>query len=110
MAISYDSLYFRCRILHKCSCFIEFIKHVWGKIKWEACRAFYHFFSMSLINSLNTGAQMLDSIYQIIQILLHIKDVDMGLITLCYKIFKPLYQWFLDFNTWYFITPMRNFI
>ena len=31
-------------------------------IKCEACRAFYHFFETSLINS-NTGARMIDSNY-----------------------------------------------
>ena len=41
------------RILHECSCFIEFIKRVGGKeIKCEACRAFYLFFATSLINSI----------------------------------------------------------
>ena len=42
------------RILHGCSCIIEFIKLVGGKkIKREACN--------------NTGAQMLDSIYHMTQ-------------------------------------------
>ena len=40
------------RFLHKCSCFIEFIKRVWGEIKCEACRVFYLFFATSLINSM----------------------------------------------------------
>ena len=36
------------RILHECSCFIEFIKRVGGKeIKCKACRAFYRFFASS---------------------------------------------------------------
>ena len=36
------------RILHECSCFIEFIKQV----EDEACQAFYHIFATSLINSI----------------------------------------------------------
>ena len=32
-------------------------------IKCETCRAFYYFFATSLINSQNTGARMLNSIY-----------------------------------------------
>ena len=42
------------RILHECSCFIEFITS-WGKeIKCKACRAFYLFFATSLINSIKS--------------------------------------------------------
>ena len=40
------------RILHECSCSIEFIKQVKEEIKYKACRAFYLFFSTSLINSI----------------------------------------------------------
>ena len=40
------------RILHECSCFIDFIKRVGKEIKCEACRAFYLFFATSLINSI----------------------------------------------------------
>ena len=46
------------RIFHECSCFIEFIKRVLGKvIKCEACHAFYHFLTTSL---------MLDFIYHMV--------------------------------------------
>ena len=52
------------RILHECSCFIEFIKGVEEKIKCEACRSFYLFFATSLIvNKFNIrGAGMFDYI------------------------------------------------
>ena len=44
-------LFYLKRILHECSCFIEFILTNWGKeIKYKACRAFYLFLTTCLIN------------------------------------------------------------
>ena len=48
-----NDVHYKWRILHECSCFIEFIKQVEEKkIKCKACRAFYLFFATSLINSI----------------------------------------------------------
>ena len=50
--INETALCVKLRILHECSCFIEFIKQVEEKVKCKACRAFDLFFATSLINSL----------------------------------------------------------
>ena len=49
------------RILHECSCFIEWIKWVGEEIKCEACRAFYLLFCNKLNKLKNTRRRMLDS-------------------------------------------------
>ena len=49
------------RIIHECSCFIDFIKRVGEEIKCKACRAFY-LFCNKLNKFKNTRARVLDSI------------------------------------------------
>ena len=57
----------KCRVYHCIMLYINdvlfnLLKELGEKIKYEACRAFYPFFEKSLNKSINTEAQMYNSI------------------------------------------------
>ena len=62
---SYMSAYVSQRILHECSCIIEFIKRAGEKIRCKALSSILSVFPNKFNKFNNTGARMQDSIYYI---------------------------------------------